>query len=656
MGNLDSLKFLFPAAGLAAGIFFGRLFFPAFTYGFVVIGVSLLVWLIIHIKSKNPVDGLHVKKFHFLWIFLMFTGIGIIDYELKGAPFLQTEIDGKQCNITGRIEEVTYLTEGDRFKVKINSIKDENGQEITCRNINCQLITNGFSGHKGDILYFETKPFKLSEDNAYSRSLLNQGIEYTVKVKDENIEVKGSQSSVFTFFDNKRTDLEILIEKSSLKRTTSEFLVSLLLGDKSLLASDVKQTLSSVGLAHILALSGMHVAIVFSLFYAILFPLSLMGYSRTRRIAALLLIWAYVLFTGASPSTVRAAFMATMVVAAILLERKNSALNALLAAIFIILLISPLSLWNIGLQLSFLCVASLILFTDKLNPVQRHLHPKLYNLVNIILITLITTFTTWTMVGYYFGKVPALFLPANILLLPLLPIFIGTGMIYIGLLRLGHDSNLLAKFLDLFNDLLLGTAEFLRFKPESVLEVSISTMVVILWLLAVFLFGMVIYSISRKKKYLLLGSALFVFLVATGIYLNQETDKKDTLKFVNHIAKIETHFKDARGITKLNFPKNNISRAELENFRIIVVDSPILSESLTNFCQKEDDKKNYLIVGNHSDMSQIAEIISSKNISKIILHAGVDQKKKEEFLVSIPEQEWEKIYSLKESGSVEFEL
>lgn len=173
-----------------------------------------------------------------------------------------------------------------------------------------------------------------------------------------------------------------------------------------------------------LALSGMHVSIIAGIILWLLFPFNLFGIYKWRYIATLPILWGYTLVTGLSPSTVRAAIMLTVVMTCILTERKNSAWNALLLAVFIIILFNPDSLYDIGLQLSFICVASLIFFAGPLNPIDQHKHNILYDIVSAILVTLSATAASWVLSSYYFGIFPILFIPANLIVLPLLPIYV----------------------------------------------------------------------------------------------------------------------------------------------------------------------------------------------------------------------------------------
>lgn len=653
-----NLKFLFPLIGISIGIFVSSEVFQGLRLGLILLGLALFIWCVLTLVSKNPLKAIKIKNWHWVWILLLFAGIGSLDYNLRSLPEVPYELNDKKAKFIGIIEEVKYLADGDRFKVKITSIQDSN-KILKCRNLNFLLKTDGYLGSKGDNITFEAVPKKISEKNnktGYAYRLIHQGIQYTANVKSVNISKIGQDFSLSSIFYDWRNHFIIQLENSSLERDTSELLISVLLGDKTFLSSEVKQTLNSAGMAHVLALSGMHVAILLSIFLWLLFPLSLAGKNKTRKIFAILIIWGYVFLTGAAPSTVRAAIMASFILGAFLLERKNSSLNSLLGATTIILIINPWSLWDVGLQLSFICVASIIIFTNRLNPIDRHSHPKLFYIANIVLITLVTTVCSWTLISYYFNSVPLLFLPANLILLPILPLYIACGMLYVCLLNLGIDWMILARFLDTFTSIFVGSADVLSLSGKATLSYKIPIVSTVLWLVGIMVLGYILNSKQNNYKKISVGivtvSILFsiVFLPTT---IKDETLK---LKFIHSFTKLEVHhYKDSE-LTKLEFNRNGISNMNLPNINILAIDNAIQQDSLQNLKNVNNIKTRILFVGIGASIEQIGELINEASFSKIILHSNIGKNKKSELLSIVKDSEIDKIYSLRENGSLELEL
>ena len=133
-------------------------------------------------------------------------------------------------------------------------------------------------------------------------------------------------------------------------------LAAILLGEDRYLEESIEETFQNVGIAHILAISGLHVGLVYSLLRKVLEKWI------SRRMAAVVAtgcLWFYVIFTGAAVSTLRAGILSTLSAGQGLGGGKQDPINSLAAAAVILLLIHPLYLLDIGFQLSFGCVLAL---------------------------------------------------------------------------------------------------------------------------------------------------------------------------------------------------------------------------------------------------------------------------------------------------------
>lgn len=646
--------FLVPVIGLIAGVLLADNCSSTLIIGGIAIGLALVIWLILSHFSKDPLKGRKISKWHNAWIFLLFFGVGWIDFDVLGKPYIEYDIDRKPVTFLAEVEDVKYLVDGDRFTLKIRNITDSLGHKVNSGNLKIILKTTSFPASKGDILSFSASPKKFNNKNGYGDKMRHQGILYSAFVKDESITKVGVMESWRRFFHELRSQLTIKIEKSALNRETSEFLISLLLGDKSLLSSETRATLTSAGLAHVLALSGLHLAILYSFFTILLFPLALIGKHKTIKIISLIFIWSYVFFTGCAPSMIRAAIMLTLVVAAYIFERKNASVNALLAALLIIILIDPLSLWNIGLQLSFICVAGILIFTNKFNPIDQHLHPRTYKSINLVLVTLVTTFCSWTLVAYYFGSVPLLFLPANILLLPFLPIFMAAGIIYVFFLAYGIDLFFLAKCLDFFNSMFIGSADLLSLHSQSAIDIKISLPTLLLWILGIIVIAVSLYGINKYRKISTLAG-IGLLISAIGVNSIYKPANQNSLKFSNSYSSIHANLLGADGIKDYEFPRNNISSLTTEKFHINSIDVKIHEDSIEKLIHVGHPAP-YLIVGPNADIQQISKLISEGNYNKVILHSGLNKNKIAELLSLVDEALWAKIYSLRSNGSLEFDL
>ena len=140
-------------------------------------------------------------------------------------------------------------------------------------------------------------------------------------------------------------------------------LSALTIGDKTELSDSVRESYSVAGASHILALSGLHIGLLYTLLFFILKPIARRGNigRAIRSVLLLILLWAFAFFTGLSPSVVRSVSMFSILAMADMVGRQPLSLNTLAAAAWLMLFCNPAWLFDVGFQLSFLAVASILL-------------------------------------------------------------------------------------------------------------------------------------------------------------------------------------------------------------------------------------------------------------------------------------------------------
>ena len=198
-------------------------------------------------------------------------------------------------------------------------------------------------------------------------------------------------------------------------------LSALTLGYKDDLSEEVRQLYNVFGASHVLALSGLHIGILCAVLTAILSLLFPGGHwFLWRRLLALPLLWAFVLMVGAPVSAVRAAVMFTLLVVAGCFTQVGFSLNTLALTAFGMLLYNPFYLFDVGFQMSFFAVASLLL----LQPWMEGLLPRSrYRVVRYL--WSITTVSLSAQIGvvplilYYFARFSPYALLVNLWVVPL---------------------------------------------------------------------------------------------------------------------------------------------------------------------------------------------------------------------------------------------
>jgi len=139
---------------------------------------------------------------------------------------------------------------------------------------------------------------------------------------------------------------------------------ALILGDKSMLDSEIRNTFSNTGAMHVLAVSGLHVGIILPLFLGF-FKLFAKYIKRNQAVVVVVLIlWLYALLTGFSPSVIRAVFMFSILSLAQITGKQYNPINVLFFTAFVMLLINPMYFFDIGFQLSYLAMLGIFMFNE----------------------------------------------------------------------------------------------------------------------------------------------------------------------------------------------------------------------------------------------------------------------------------------------------
>lgn len=164
-------------------------------------------------------------------------------------------------------------------------------------------------------------------------------------------------AGVFLKAENIRDKVLSSIEKLAVPDDQKAVLATITLGYRQALPKEVRNRFALTGTAHILAVSGMHVAIAYG-FLSFVFALFPLKYKLSFLIylLSLCLIWGYVLLTGYIPSAVRAGCMISLYLAGREWVKHTDGYNTLAAAAFCMLVVRPLYLFDIGFQLSFIAV------------------------------------------------------------------------------------------------------------------------------------------------------------------------------------------------------------------------------------------------------------------------------------------------------------
>lgn len=330
-----------------------------------------------------------------------------------------------------------------------------------------------------------------------------------------------------------RNNLLKHIEHWNLPARQEQISKALLVGYRDEVDADLLQAYSAVGAMHVLAVSGLHIGIVYLVLGKLLFFLRSRKARVIKAFLIVLCLWLYAAITGLSPSVVRAATMFTFVAVGVSLRRNTSVYNTLLASAMLLVMIKPTYLFEVGFQLSYLAVFGIVWLQPKLEKLWRPTFRPLKFVWDIVTVSVAAQVATFPLGLYYFHQFPGLFLLSNLLVLPLV-----TLLMYLGLCLL-----LLSVFVEPFSPLLWVYSKLLWLMNAGVgwvegldgwlIEgIHISR----LELLLLYLFSGCCIHFCFSRKYVFLATALCSGIVLQGYQLweNYQLRKQEFVGYALH--------------------------------------------------------------------------------------------------------------------------
>lgn len=562
-------------ACLIAGIIIG--FYFNFSVWQIAIGLcisfsSLAFSFLYHRKryTSSPVfGGFALVSFIFIGIFSTL----ITNETLRNSHYLNSEIDLKnhqniQFKVKKRLKPNTYNA---KYIVEITRLNSEktSGQLL----LNLQKDTTVTDLNIGSIYYTKNRfvtvqkprnPFQFD----YKTYLKQRQIYHQIYVKPSELLPESlTSNSLMAYADVFRKTVNSKLKNAGFKPEALGIINALLLGQRQDIDQDIYNNYVNAGTIHILAVSGLHVGIVFLILSFLFKPIELLKYGKHYLKPALivLVLWAFAFIAGLSPSVTRAVTMFSIIAIAQHLKRPTNIYNTITISAFVILICKPIFLFDVGFQMSYLAVFAIV----SIQPLLYKLWQPKYYIVDkpwqIFTVTLAAQLGVAPISLFYFHQFPGLFFVSNLVIIPFLALILGFGLLIITLALL----NILPHFLvmafsfviDCLNGFIAWVAQFEDFLfrdiPFTLFHVFSAYLILIslvqLW--------------KHKTTHFLIHTLLsFVLFSSVIIYTKFETSGNAFIVFNKNRATViaqkkgknlSVHYNsDSLDITKDNMIKN----------------------------------------------------------------------------------------------------
>lgn len=309
------------------------------------------------------------------------------------------------------------------------------------------------------------------------------------------------------------------------------FASTLIMGYRADLSPETLSAYSKTGTMHVLSVSGMHVALVFLMLTYLLKPLN--RFRRFRFIKPALLIGIicfYALLSGFSPSVNRAALMLSFVVLAKALNKSVNTYNLLAVSAFILLIIEPYYLFDIGFQLSYLAVIGLISLQPKIYGLFYFKHKFLDAIWNYTALSVAAQAITFPLSLYIFHQFPVYFLLSNLFIVIPVTLMMYIGVVFVLLLPFEAALCWLGQILDYLiinTNSALAYIAHLPFSNPQGMWIDAFQMVLLYAVILSFLW----FWINKRKMGLYMCFLFLILFLIKSNYANLERSKTRQVLF-----------------------------------------------------------------------------------------------------------------------------
>ena len=487
------------------------------------IGLIIFVLTLTHFYCKKHNKSLYWPS---LLVLLMMVFLGIFISKIQTPTFSKSHYSHLKNSRDNRLHELEFIikkrlkptTYNHRYYVeliKIDSILVSGtllinlSKESTTSNfnVNSKILTAASLQKVKTLL----NPYQFN----YKNYLKRLGIYHQVYLKNEIIlAIPQPPTSITGYAETIREALNKRLQQLSFKPIERAFIKALLLGQRQDISSEVYEDYAKAGAVHILAISGLHIGIILLIIQFILKPLLYFRHGRFVRLLIILcVLWSFAVIAGLSPSVVRAVTMFSLFAMVRGLKRSSNSLNTLAVSAFILLLVRPGFCFDVGFQLSYAAVASIILIKPVLDSWWSFKNRVANWFLDLLKVSIAAQIGVLPLSLYYFHQFPGLFFVTNMVVVPCLIAILGLGIVTLILTIVYIPPEFLVHLLGWIIQSMNRFVEWVASKESFLFDqVSFDVTALVISYLILFLLG-IFYHKKTFKNFMILGVSILIFQI-----------------------------------------------------------------------------------------------------------------------------------------------
>ena len=591
---------------------------------------KLIIFLILSLSTCFSFFKNQNLKFFFVIVNFIFLGQLATTFEKE-----------KKLNQKQNLDCVVYIAQivdEEKNIANIISLKNENWKNLKLKELIKLRSQEKFC--YGDLILIQGSPKEIKTSLNpfcfdYKKFLQDQNVNYQQNLffykKIGNV----PENYFFAKLHLVRENLKTILQKYIHDEQAQGIILAMMLGLKKDLEKEIQDIYLTTGVIHVLAVSGLHVGIIF---FMINFILGIFFKRRPRHFAklflTLLFLWIYAGLTGFSPSVLRATLMCSIMLLCNFFSTQNQIQSSISISALLLLLLDPQLIYNLGFQLSYSAVIGIVLFQQKIKSLFNVKNKFIKYFWEISSVTLSAQIFTLPLILFYFQKFPTYFILSNLVIIPMSSIFVILGLLVIFFSPINFLYKIFSYILNFVLVCVNRIMIFIAHLPKSsIQEIKIDLLDVI------FLYGIIfcLLLFFEKEKFLKLLYTICFLFISKSFYNEYQTSKQKIVIFYNVKPYWAISFiKGKSAIIFLdqkikNFPNvvENQIMPSLNHYQVIASKCEFYDEKIKmleiegmKFCIVNKDFKNFLptldfgfdYLLNNSFHENISEKIKAKKI------------------------------------------
>ena len=487
------------------------------------IGFILFVLIGIHFYCKKHRKTLYWPS---LMVLIMMVLLGVFVSKIHSSKFSKTHYSHLETIAEEHLHQLEFIvkkrlkpnTYNHRYYVELLKVNSTLASGTLLINLSKESNTANFNVNEKILTTASLKevnaplnPYQFD----YKNYLKRLGIYRQVFLKDQIVlAIPQSPTTITAYAETIREALNKRLKELPFKPIERAFIKALLLGQRQDITSDVYEAYSKAGAIHILAISGLHIGILLLILQFILNPLLYFGQGEfVRLLIVLCVLWSFAVMAGLSPSVVRAVTMFSLFAIVRGLKRSSNSLNILAVSAFILLLVRPGFCFDVGFQLSYAAVASIIIVKPVLDSWGSFKNRVGNWFLDLLKVSIAAQIGVLPLSLYYFHQFPGLFFVTNMVVVPCLIVILGLGIATMILAVVYKPPEFLVHTLAWIIQSMNRFVEWVASKETFLFEqISFDLTALVISYLILFLLG-IFYHKKTFKNLLILGICILSFQV-----------------------------------------------------------------------------------------------------------------------------------------------